>query len=146
MPPFPSRAAALVLALSLASCAGSAPTPALPARVQPAEPGAVDQRTDAVAVGRWIAVEVRGDAEASEDLRRGRLEKVLVVNPGGHVILRGVDRVRGGGAASSFSGHLSGDAVTFADLPGVARLALDGRRLVMTDPAGRQTHFIRAAE
>ena len=94
-------------------------------------------------VGRWLALDVVGDAEASRDLQSGALEKVLVVNPGGHVILRGMDRVRGQGAASSFSGRLVGETVAFRDLPGTARLAFDGRRLVLTDPTGRQTRFIR---
>ena len=94
-------------------------------------------------VGRWLALDVVGDAEATRDLASGALVKTLVVNPGGHVILRGVDRARGHGAAAAFSGRLFGDAVAFRDLPGTARLAFDGRRLVLTDPAGRQTRFIR---
>jgi len=94
-------------------------------------------------VGRWLALDVVGDAEATRDLETGALVKTLVVNPGGHVILRGVDRARGRGAAAAFSGRLVGETVAFRDLPGTARLAFDGRRLVLTDPAGRRTTFVR---
>ena len=97
-------------------------------------------------VGRWIAVDVVGDAEATRDLRRGTLEKTLVVNPGGHVLLRGVDRVRGRGAAESFSGRLVGEALRFDRLPGAASLTVAGTRLLLTDPTGRVTRFVRAAE
>lgn len=95
-------------------------------------------------VGRWVAFDVVGDAEATRDLQSGALQKTLAVNPGGHVILRGIDRIRGRGAAASFSGRLFGETIAFRDLAGTARLAFDGRRLVLTDPAGRQTRFVRA--
>ena len=97
-------------------------------------------------VGRWMAVDVVGDAEATRDLRRGTLEKTLVVNPGGHILLRGVDRVRGRGAGESFSGRLVGEALRFDGLPGAARLTAEGTRLLLRDPTGRVTRFVRAAE
>jgi hypothetical protein len=124
------RPLALVLALALPAAAH-------------AQAGDVSLAGQSV-VGRWLALDVVGDAEATRDLASGALEKTLVVNPGGQVILRGVDRVRGRGAAASFSGRLFGETVAFRDLPGTARLAFDGRRLVLTDPAGRQTRFIRS--
>ena len=97
------------------------------------------------AVGRWLAVEVVGDAASTRDLQRGALEKVIVVNPGGHVLLRGVDHAAGGGAVSYF-GRLAGRVLTFADLPGAALLSLDGTRLMMTDPTGRVTAFVKQVD
>ena len=147
-----ARLAALAALLPLAACA-------TPVAVQPAEtparraaapfPSAVpDEAQDALAraaVGRWIAVDVVGDAAATRDLERGTLEKVLVVNPGGHVILRGTDRAQSADPVS-FSGTLAGRVLTFADLPGAAILVLDGTRLILVDPSGQQTRFIRDAE
>ncbi len=101
--------------------------------------------TAETSVGRWIAVDVVGDDEQTRDIRTGVLEKTLVVNPGGHVILRGVDRAAGGGTAS-FSGTLVGRVLTFAELPGAAILAHEGTRLLLIDPSGRQTRFIRDAD
>ena len=142
------RLAALLLAV--AGCAPTRPPSAV--RTEPAgvfSPAVAPVRTTPAtaetAIGRWIAVDVVGDDEQTRDIRTGVLEKTLVVNPGGHVILRGVDRAPGGGTAS-FSGMLVGRVLTFAELPGAAILAHEGTRLLLIDPNGRQTRFIRAAD
>ena len=138
------RLSALLLFLSACAPRSSAPLREVRGAPAPREAPALSG-TDAVAeaaVGRWLAVEVRGDRDATRDLRRGTLAKVLVVNPGGHVILRGVD----GGAEAAFSGTLRGRIVTFRDLPGAALLSLEGTRLVFSDPSGRTTEYVRAAE
>lgn len=96
-------------------------------------------------VGRWLALEVEGDARATRDLTDETLVKVLVVNPGGHAILRGVDR-RAGAAPEAFTGDIAGGSLVFDGLPGTARLELDGRRLVLTDPLGRRTRFLRLVD
>ena len=95
-------------------------------------------------VGRWEAVEVVGDAVATADLRRGALTTTLVVNPTGHVILRGTDRREGRGAPSAFSGRIEGGRVQLRGLAGTAELALLGSQLHLVDPRGRQTVFVRA--
>lgn len=94
-------------------------------------------------VGRWRAVELVGDGEATEDLREGTLTTALVINPTGHVILRGSDRRQGGGAATSFSGQVEGGRVHFRDLPGEAEIEILGGRLHLVDPYGRRTVFVR---
>ena len=94
-------------------------------------------------VGRWHAVEVVGDAAATADLRRGQLTTTLVVNPTGHVILRGTDRREGRGAPSAFSGRIEGDRLRLGELPGEAEVALVGWRLHLVDPRGRRTVFER---
>ena len=149
-----ARLAVLTVLLPLAACASSGPVRTVSPRIESESapdvfPSAVPDDAQSViartAVGRWIAVDVVGDAAATRDLERGTLEKVLVVNPGGHVILRGTDRAQSADPVS-FSGTLAGRVLTFADLPGAAILALDGTRLVLVDPSGRQTRFIRDAE
>lgn len=95
-------------------------------------------------VGRWSAVEVVGDAAATADLRRGALTTTLVVNPTGHVILRGTDQQEGRGAPSAFSGRIEGDRIRLRGLPGEAEVALFGPRLHLVDPRGRRTVFVRA--
>jgi hypothetical protein len=145
------RAALLALALPLAACTQTDAVCAVPsvAASPAAPPGRLGPARTAPAadlpVGRWVAVDVVGDAEASRDLARGTLEKVLVVNPGGHVILRGVDRARSADPVS-FTGTLVGRIVRFAELPGAATLVREGTRLVLTDPSGRRTRFVRDAE
>ena len=94
-------------------------------------------------VGRWLALSVRGDDAATADLAFGRLEKVLVVHPGGRVLLRGTDHVLGEGRSPQFSGRLRGRRLRFDGLPGTATLRADGRRLVFTDPRGVETLFLR---
>ena len=137
----------IVALLVLSGCAPTRPVPARPAppprATAPVTVAAVP--TDAARIGRWIAVDVLGDEAQTRDIRTGVLEKTLVVNPGGHVILRGVDRAPGGGTAS-YSGTLVGRVLTFADLPGAAILAHEGTRLILIDPSGRQTRFIRDAD
>ena len=94
-------------------------------------------------VGRWHAVEVAGDARATADLAQGMLTTVLVVNPTGHVILRGADAREGRGAPASFSGTLAGDRVRFRGLDGEAWVERRGRTLHLVDPRGRRTVFVR---
>lgn len=95
-------------------------------------------------VGRWTAVEVAGDARATADLERGTLTTILVVNPTGHLILRGTDRRQGRGAPAAFSGELVGNRVVFRNLPGEGELARYGAELHLVDPRGRRTVFLRA--
>lgn len=94
-------------------------------------------------VGRWLAVEVRGDAAATADLADGRLEKVLVVHPGGRAMLRGTDHAQDAGRPQQFTGRVDGSALRLDGLPGVARLRAEGRRLVMADPRGVETVYLR---
>ena len=153
-PPIAARLAALALVLPLAACtptaavrrAPVAASSSAPPAESPAAPGpAGTSAAPGQHVGRWIAVDVVGDAEASRDLAQGALEKVLVVNPGGHVTLRGVDHRRSADPVA-FTGTLVGRVLTFAELPGAAILAREGTRLVLIDPSGRQTRFVRDAE
>ena len=92
-------------------------------------------------VGRWQAVEVIGDREATFDLQDGRLSKVLVVNPTGRATLRGLDRDEGGSMPATFPGRIEGDRLRLLDLDGTARLALVGGRLHVNDPSGATTVY-----
>ncbi|MGB3541459.1 hypothetical protein [Rubrivirga sp.] len=95
-------------------------------------------------VGRWTAVEVPTDPGATADLARGTLTTVLVINPTGHVILRGTDTRQGRGAPAAFSGAMAGRRVVFRELPGTGELARYGRELHLVDPRGRRTVFVRS--
>lgn len=94
-------------------------------------------------VGRWTAIEVPDDAGATADLARGTLTTVLVINPTGHVILRGTDTREGQGAPASFSGEVVGGRVIFRDLPGEGEISRYGQQLHLVDPRGRRTVFVR---
>ena len=93
--------------------------------------------------GRWLAFEVLGDENATDDLARGRLEKVLVVHPGGRALLRGTDHAQDAGRPQQYIGHVADGALRLDDLPGEARLRAEGRRLVMVDPRGVETVYLR---
>ena len=93
--------------------------------------------------GAACVVAVAGDVGATTDLARGTLTTVLVVNPTGHVILRGTDTRHGRGAPAAFSGHVAGGRVRFSSLDGAARLERRGRTLHLIDPGGRRTVFVR---
>ncbi len=102
------------------------------------------QPADGVALtGRWLALEVRGDRAATDDLASGRLEKVLVVHPGGRALLRGRDHAQDAGRPAQFTGRVDGGALVLDGLPGAARLRAEGRRLVVTDPRGVETVYLR---
>lgn len=129
---------------------GCAPAPPPAERVSASPRGAAagaperDVVVDGVSVvGRWRAVEVADDPQATRDLRDGTLEIVLVVNPTGHAILRGADRRDGGGTPAAYSGRLDGDRLALRGLPGAAHVAVWGRHLVLDDPRGRRTVFVR---
>lgn len=92
-------------------------------------------------VGRWEAVRVEGDPQATDDLRRGLLAKVLIVNPTGRATLRGRDARQSGGQPVSFIGRVDGSALRLADLPGAASLWLQGDRLHVLDPGGTTTVY-----
>lgn len=94
-------------------------------------------------VGRWLALEVRGDSAATADLARGRLEMILVVHPGGRALLRGRDHAQDAGRPAQFIGRVDGGSLRLDDLPGEARLRAEGRRLVVTDPRGTETVYLR---
>lgn len=93
--------------------------------------------------GRWLAVEVRGDAAATADLAHERLGKVLVVHPGGRALLRGRDHAQDAARPEQFIGRVTDGALVLNDLPGEARLRAEGRRLVVTDPRGTETVYLR---
>ena len=117
-----------------------------PSAVAPARDVVVGGRS---VVGRWLALEVEGDARASRDLADETLVKILTLNPGRRAILRGVDR-RAGSAPEVFVGEVVPDGtrarLALDGLRGDARLELAGRRLVLTDPRGRRTVFLRLVD
>ena len=117
-----------------------------PSRIAPDRDVVVGGRS---VVGRWLALEVEGDRRATRDLETETLTKILVLNPGGRAILRGVDR-RAGVAPEVFVGDVvqtrRGAALALDGLRGAAALDLRGRRLVLTDPRGQRTVFLRLVE
>jgi len=108
-----------------------------------AVPSSAQSAGDLPLTGRWLAFEVRGDSAATADLARGRLEKVLVVHPGGRALLRGRDHAQDAGRPKQFIGRVEDGALVLDDLPGEARLHVEGRRLVVTDPRGTETVYLR---
>jgi len=144
---FRTFVAALVVAL--AGCATPAPRgPVAPAPGEPARPERPVDSDDPVLggmslAGTWSAIEIEGDARATRDLARGVLEQTLIVRPGGNAILTGHDRREGSGTPVTLGGQIEGDLLTFAGLSGAARLSMRGRRLVVRDPRGRTTVFVR---
>jgi hypothetical protein len=103
-----------------------------------------DVTVDGVSVlGAWRAVEVVGDAQATRDLQNGTMEQTLLVGSNGRATLTGVDRREGGGPVS-FSGRITGSRVTFAGMEGAGTLVMSGHQLVLRDPGGRSTVFVRS--
>lgn len=94
-------------------------------------------------VGRWTAVEVLGDWDATVDVRRGALTTVLTVAPTGQVWLHGTDWERAPGQTQVFEGRIRGDRLRLDGRPGEAELQLLGPRLHLVDPTGRETVFER---
>ena len=65
-----------------------------------------------------------------------------MIRPQGHAVLTGVDE-RASGEPQAFGGTAHGDRLAFAGLSGIARLSVQGRRLLLHDPRGRTTVFVR---
>jgi hypothetical protein len=132
--------ALLVLAASAVGCRTTQPSdggPTVAARG--------DVTVDGVSVlGAWTAVEVVGDAQATRDLEDGTMEQTLLVGSNGRVTLTGVDRREGSGPVS-FSGRVTGSRVQFTGMEGAGVLLMSGRRLILRDPGGRSTVFVRAS-
>ncbi|NNF58402.1 MAG: hypothetical protein HKN04_09180 [Rhodothermaceae bacterium] len=143
----------LVLAVVTAGCAtperttgpGRAATP--PSAPSPAEaPPPSDVTLDGVSIlGAWYAVEVIGDSDMSEDLRAGTLEMTLIVGPNGRATLTGNDRREGSGPVT-FSGRITDNRIVFEGMDGAGTLLMNGRRLVLRDPRGRSTAYIRTRD
>ncbi|HLA63050.1 MAG TPA: hypothetical protein VK610_01375 [Rhodothermales bacterium] len=93
-------------------------------------------------IGTWAAIEVVGDAEATNDLDRGQLTQTLLIRPRGNAVLTGVDR-RASGEPVAFGGEVRGSVITFVGMSGTGRLSVEGRRLHLLDPRGRTTVFAR---
>ncbi|OZC03403.1 hypothetical protein [Rubricoccus marinus] len=109
-------------------------------------PSAIESHRDVLLgetsiVGRWDAVEVRGDRSTTLDLRLRRLAKTLIVNPTGRATLRGWDERLNGGRPEAFVGTVARGRLRLEALPGAARLALHGGRLWITDPSGTTTVY-----
>ena len=102
-----------------------------------------DVTVDGVSIlGAWHAVEVIGNAQATRDLEEGRMEQTLIVSSNGRAVLTGVDRREGEGPVA-FNGRITGSRVQFAGMEGSGTLIMSGRRLVLSDPTGRRTVFVR---
>ena len=149
------RYASLVFAVALfvVGCAtpertagpGRAATP--PSSSEPAEaPSPSDVTLDGVSIlGAWYAVEVIGDSDMSNDLRTGTLEMTLIVGPNGRATMTGTDRREGSGPVT-FSGRITDNRILFDGMDGAGTLLMNGRRLVLRDPRGRSTAYIRTRD
>ncbi len=93
-------------------------------------------------VGAWYAVEVEGDRLTTRDLEDGTLETTLIVEPNGRAVLTGIDRREGDGPVT-FVGLIRGNRITFREMDGAGTLYFSGRRLVLRDPNGRRTVYVR---
>ena len=93
-------------------------------------------------LGAWNAVEVVGNATATRDLAEGVMEQTLIVRSNGRATLTGVDR-REGGEPVAFSGRVTGNRIQFSGMEGAGTLIMSGRRLLLRDPNGRSTVFVR---
>ena len=139
------RAVLSVVLLAAAGCAAPrAPAPPPPGVGEDPE---VTLRGDVMVDGRsilgaWYAVEVVGDATATRDLESGTMEQTLIVSSNGRAILTGIDR-REGGDPVAFTGQVRGSSIRFAAMEGAGTLLMSGRRLVLRDPNGRSTVFVR---
>ncbi len=144
---------ACALALLVAGCAptappraagGGVPSTAPPADMPPPDAPAAEVLLSGIAItGEWTAVGALDEPEADRDLRSGMLARRLTIERGGHAMLWGEDR-RAGTEPEYYEGSVTGNALTFDDLPGEATLEIrsDGR-LVFTDPRGRRTIYER---
>ena len=139
---------ALVLLALAAGCSGPGqmpdvrPTPAGGAsEALPLAPA--DVVLDGVSlVGAWYAVERVGDVQATRDYEDGTLETTLLVEPNGRAVLTGIDRREGDGAVT-FLGQITTNRLSFEGMDGAGTLFMNGRRLVLRDPSGRRTVFLR---
>jgi len=130
------------LAALLLVLAGCAQTGTTSGPSSPAPSG--DVVVDGVSIlGVWNAVGALDESDVDADLRNGMLSRTLVINPRGRVVLTGED-ARAGTGRESFEGRISGNRLTFEQLPGAATIAVrnDGR-LVLTDPRGNRTVYER---
>ena len=121
-----------------------------PQRPAPAAGGAApapppsDVRLDGVSIlGGWYAVEVLDDPAATRDLEAGTLEMTLLVGPNGRATLTGHDRREGEGPVT-FSGRITDNKIAFEGMEGAGTLLLNGRRLILRDPRGRSTAYVRS--
>jgi hypothetical protein len=140
----PCSAALLTLALLAAGCASSRTDAPKGDPMEREEIVERDVILDGVSLlGVWNAVGALDEPDVDSDLRSGVLTETLVVNPRGRATLTGVDE-RAGTGRVSLDGRISGDRLTFDDLPGAATIGLrsDGR-IVVTDPRGRRTVYER---
>lgn len=97
-------------------------------------------------LGAWHALEVQGDAVATRDLQDGTMKMTLLVQPNGRATLAGIDNREGTGEAVRFDGQISGNRLALDGLPGAATLFMSGRRLVLRDPRGKSTVYIRGVD
>lgn len=135
----------------LAACASprpvSAPAPVPPASA--ARPGVVraDPTPDATLggmalVGVWDAIRDPAGGDRDRDLQRGTLRLTLAIRSSGQAVLDAEDRASASGALR-YTGVVSGARLCLRDMSGCAALAVEGRRLVVTDPHGRQTVYAK---
>ncbi|NNF58403.1 MAG: hypothetical protein HKN04_09185 [Rhodothermaceae bacterium] len=94
-------------------------------------------------LGAWRAVEVIGRRQDTRALETGATELMLIVAPNGRATLTGKSS-----SQDSFtrSGRITENYLTFAGIEGAALLLLNGPRLVVREPDGRSTAFVRASD
>lgn len=119
---------------------GSAPSSAESAELS-------DVTIDGISIlGAWHALEVVGDETATRDLQDGTMKMSLLVHPNGRVALAGIDNREGSGRNVRFDGRIDGNQLELEGLDGNATLFMSGRRLILRDPRGRSTVYIRGVD
>ena len=93
-------------------------------------------------LGAWQAVEVIGNTRDTRALESGAAALTLIVAPNGRATLTGKSR-----SQDSFtrSGRITDNYLTVAGIEGRALLLLNGPRLIVREPDGRSTAFVRAS-
>ncbi|MDX1438921.1 MAG: hypothetical protein R3284_03360 [Rubricoccaceae bacterium] len=117
-----------------------------PAAAESSQSELADVMIDGVSVlGAWNALEIIGDEQATADLNSGIMKMTLLIQPNGRATLTGIDNREGTGNVR-FNGRISGNQLALDGLEGSATLFMSGRRLILRDPRGRSTVYIRGVD
>ena len=93
-------------------------------------------------LGAWQAVEVIGSTRDTRALESGTAALMLIIAPNGRATLTGKSDREG---SFTRSGRITENYLALTGIEGRALLLLNGPRLVVREPDGRSTAFVRAS-